>query len=241
MDYAEDFTHFGFTSPFLCAVVGSTNTGKTTLVKKIIQDWPRLTSGDLPVWQLILIFEHDQPLYHQIIESAKKNFGSKELVVRCIKGWREETIADQNLFRAPAASGDCQTILIVDDCLHKLNKSEALLGLCRGRSHHEKVSLFLIAQDITATGPELRGALKNIHYFIITQGTSDLLRLLQSKLYPYNRAFLQTAFNLNKQYLGPNKYPYLVLNNTPACPKNRSVYSGLFMGGEEGYLFAPSD
>lgn len=207
--------------------------GKTTLVYKILQNWERLTDSEIPVHQLILVFEYHQKLYENIIETMKQKFPN--IAIKCFWGWREEIFKDPDLFRSVDNS---QTILIVDDSLAKLNRSETLLEICRGRSHHEKITTFLIFQDITACGAELRAALKQMRYFIIMKGTSELLLFLQKKLYPYMGSFLQQAFQASQEESG-SSYPYILLNNSPDCQKSKSVLGGIFEG-ENALLFTPS-
>ena len=215
--------------------------GKTTLVNNILKNWKRLVPDSPNVWQFILMFEHNQPLYDDMIKNVQCQFPNCK--VKCLWSWDEKTMSDPNLFKSESCSGDGvggggQTVLIIDDSLHKLNKLETLAAICRGRSHHENISVFIIFQDITSCGSQFRSALKNMHYFIVTQGSAELLQYLQFKLFMYMRGFLHTAFDMVSE-LTESKYPYIMINNRPSCPKNRSVTTGLVEGGDKVYMLAP--
>ena len=236
MDFGEDYPFFGLEPPFLCCVVGATRTGKTTLVSNLIKQWESIVIGATHLWQVVIVFEHEQPLYEELVRGVKEKFPNVRIV--WFWGWNEEAMKNPDLFRHPTGDKNSQTLLIVDDCLYKLNKSAVLAKICRGQAHHENICMFVIIQDFTSGGAELRAAIKNMHYFIVTQGSSELLRYLQSKLYPYGQFNLHQAFSIVKnQRCSP--YPYLILNNTVNCPKERSVFTGL-LKGEEAILLAPS-
>ena len=232
MDYSEDFSNLHFEAPFTTVILGKSKTGKTTLVRKIVEEWDDLVyhpTSPLPIWQLIIVFEHDQDAYTSIICAVQTAY--PDCIVKCMRGWNEREMADSKLYKGPDSA---QTLLIVDDCLHSLSKSETIGKICRGTSHHDNVSAFLILQDVTSVGRDLRSALKNIDYFMLTHANADTLRDLQSKLYPYMHAFVSDAFDETKA-LTASPYPYIVLNNKPGCAKQRSIFTGIFRG-QDAYL-----
>lgn len=236
MDLAEDYEYFNLRPPFLTCVLGSTNTGKTTLVARILENWENVTtSPPPPIWQVIIVFEHHQPLYDRIINAVRSKYpGVKE---RWMWGWDESAMSDSNLFQNSEGG---QTVLIIDDSLHKLNKSNAFVNICRGGSHHSNISVFLIAQDLTAIGNELRGAIRNMKYVIITQPASHTINYLKRNLFPQSNLNYVQAFEFAKQHAQNPDYPYLVLSNVSGCPVDRSVFTGM-LDGEEGFVFAPAD
>ena len=129
-----------------------------------------------------------------------------------------------------------QSLLIIDDCLHSLTKSEVFASICRGKSHHENINVFLIIQDLSNTGTLLRQALRNVHYFIVTQNHADILQYMGRKQFMYMNQYVQQCFDIAKERLS---YPYILINNTPTCPKDRSITSGI-LEGEEAILLALS-
>ena len=211
--------------------------GKTTLVHRILKEWERLVRDSPPIWQFILVYEHEQPIYDDMIRVLKEKFPN--CVIKCFWGWDEKEMSNPTLFRSTAEG---QTLLVVDDSHHKVNKSEAFLKICRGKAHHERITVFIIFQDLSSAGGghEFRSALKNIHYFLVTQGSSELLQHIQRKLYTYMRSFIQSAFEAARECCagGGRSYPYILINATVSCPKEWSVTTGVFQG-EEPFLLAP--
>lgn len=199
---------------------------------KLLEQWEHVTCDPLPISQLIIVYEHYQPIYDKIVSSVKKLY--PECKVSSYWGWPEEVMKCAGTWEIPS---DTQSLLIVDDCMEKLNRSEALAAICRGRSHHDSISVIIITQDLSLTGQEFRGAIRNMHYIILTQGNSDLLQTLQRRLYPYSRGFLQGAFEVCRKEC-KTRYPYLVIDSTVGVPRHLSVKTGLLLN-ENSLLFSP--
>lgn len=206
--------------------------GKTTLLHHLLKQWDHVTCNPLPISQLIICYEHYQPIYEQIIGTVKKMYPNCKVL--SFWSWKEEVMRDPAMWQVPDGT---QSLLIADDCMEKLHRSEGLAAICRGRSHHDSISLILLTQDLSSTGMEFKSAIKNMHYIILTQGNAELLQVLQRKLYPYSRGFLQNAFETCRKHCKTN-YPYIVIDSTPGCPRHLSVKTGLFRD-ENALIFSP--
>ena len=169
-----------------------------------------------------------------MIKCVKKLYPECKIVIHC--QWREEVMSSPETWMVPDGT---QSLLIIDDCLSSLHKSQAFGAICRGRSHHDNISVMCLTQDLNSNGSEFKSALRNMHYIIVTShASSELLQNLQRKLFPYCRGFLHHAFEGCRQCCSTS-YPYMLIDQSTGCPKHMSVKTGIFKG-ESGYIFGPN-
>ena len=177
--------------PFTCLVAGSTSSGKTTVVSRIVSNLPKLIIPDLqlPIRVLWCMGSYDS----LPIES------NNEVHIETVNG-------------APPDDLECD-VLIIDDQMTDLADSKMMCDLFSKHSHHKKISIFFIVQNLFFQGKHMRSIALNCHYMIITKSRRDLnqIKRLGQQLFGKSTFF----FEAYKTAVLSRAYGYLLIDLTP--------------------------
>lgn len=139
-----------FRPNFNCIISGPTQSGKSTLVRKILQNVD--TMFEPKIDQILWCYDQYQPLYDTI--SSKVTF--------------HEGIPDMSNFKS---SG--HTLLILDDLMEECASNSTISKLFSVHSHHKNLSVFYITQTLFPRGQASRTLSLNTHYFIVFRNPRD--------------------------------------------------------------------
>lgn len=193
-----------FQHPFTSIIAGPTQSGKTTLVLKIIE----YAGG-------IIEPMPDKILYcYAIWQNSYEFIKQKCPRVEFIKG----------LLKLDDLSASTKNLVIIDDLMESCNKNDDINSLFTRHSHHMNTSVVHITQNLFAQGKHSRTISLNCHYMIIMNNPRDRAQIfaLSRQMYPTNPNFLMECY----EDATKDKYGYLFLDLKPTS-KYR-VQSGVF-------------
>lgn len=163
-----------FHHPFSCLVAGPTKAGKTSFVKKLIENSNTLIKpSPRRIWWC---FTEAQPGYDDL----------QDKVIFC-KG-----LPDLNIIKQYEAEPQ---LIILDDLMMEMKNDENLTKLFTRRCHHWNLSLIHIVQNIFFKG--LRTSRINAQYIVLFKNPSDQLqcRALGRQLFPSNFKYFMEAYS----------------------------------------------
>ena len=187
--------------PFTCLVSGTSGSGKSSLVKSIINQnliEPKPT-------KVLWLYAEDQPMYRGI-----KN-------VEFIQGIPEDL---ESRFDARV-----HNLLILDDLMTQCHSDERMTRLFSVGSHHKNLSIIFVIHNLFHHGKEMRTLSLNSHYIILFKNPRDRQQIstLARQMYPGQSQFLVEAFQDATQ----DAYGYLLLDLKPTTPETLRIRTGI--------------
>jgi GTPase SAR1 family protein len=144
---------FQFQHPFNCIVAGPTQSGKTTLITKILQHQQQLIN--VPIDYILYCYSEYQNAYDEIRRSVKNIYFHKGLP------------ADYDQFNAQN-----NNLIIFDDLMEECEKNPSIMKLFTVNSHHKNISTVFITQNIFSQG-NTRTMSLNSDYLILFNNPRD--------------------------------------------------------------------
>ena len=187
--------------PFTCLVSGPTSSGKTSLVKAIIEE---KVINPFPK-NILWLYAADQPLYkglkgvefyRGIPEDIEERFNSKE-----------------------------ENLLIIDDLMTQCHSDERMTRLFSVGSSHKNLSVIFIVHNLFHQGKEMRNISLNTHYIILFKNPRDSQQIstLARQMYPGNSHFLIEAY----QDATKKPHGYLFINLKPKTKDQLRIRTGI--------------
>jgi hypothetical protein len=129
---------FHFRHPFTCMLAGPTQSGKTTIIQKIIgQAWGGLVRA--PPTSIVYCYSQWQDAYDEI--KIGRAQGPSYFNVPAIT-------FNEGLPDIDAIDTNQNTLIILDDLMHEAGKSEKILNIFTTDSHHKNISVIFVTQNI---------------------------------------------------------------------------------------------
>ena len=171
-----------FKHPFNCMIAGPSQSGKSTLIKNIINN-------------------KDQYIYP-----------SPKQIYYCYNTWSPEFEKIQGTIFIQGISNDFEpnSIVILDDLMPIIEKNKKILDLFTTKSHHSNLSIFFLTHNLFSNGKNARTIALNCQYLIIMNNPRDKNQIyyLSRQMYPNNPKFLVEAY----EDATKSKYGYLFLD-----------------------------
>jgi len=206
----DSIEKFYFKSPFTCVVAGPTQSGKTTLIKKILDENASIIKPE--VHSIIYCYARWQDKYDEL----KKSLPNIEF--------------HQGLYDIEQIAGLYPTVIIYDDLIKLCEEDESLLNLFTTDSHHKNISVLLLTQNLFCKGKNFRTISLNSNYMILMNNPRDYLQIncLARQMYPKNSCFLVEAYQ-DACYNNGEGYGYLMLDLTQKTSNFNRVQTGIFL------------
>ena len=179
MQYIER-KNIAFKHPFTCMLAGPTSSGKTVLVRKIIENHPKtlwFKESHPEVLKILWAYGQWQEFYNENVKNCN---------IIYIDGLpSEEEIDDIN-----------PQLIIIDDLMTELADNKNLTKIFTKGSHHKNISIIFITQNIFHQGSQMRTISLNCHYFLLMKNPRDQGQItsLASQVYSKNKKFLVEAY-----------------------------------------------
>ena len=196
-------------SPSVITVAGSTSSGKTTFVKTLLRN-PSMWEEDPQ--SILYCYSVYQPLYEEL-ENALPN-------IRFHKNLpSEDDIKD---FGDPLK----HNIIVIDDLMNCATNSPVMLDLFCQFSHHLRLSVIYITQNIYHSGKCSRSLNLNSHYFILFKNKRDMqqISVLARQIFPHESGVLTESFEDATSL----PFGYLLVDLHPASKSNIMLRSKIF-------------
>ena len=188
--------------PFTCIIAGPTCSGKTFLVRSLINEDCIQPSPKEIIW----LYAEDQPLHKTLQKTVKFHKGIPENSEGIING------------KSP-------TLIVIDDLMTELHSDQRLTRIFTVGSHHRNLTVIFIVQNLSHQGKEMRNLSLNSHYLVLFKNPRDRhqISVLARQMYPGNTKFLLEAYNdATKQAFG-----YLLLDLKPSTEDDLRVRTGI--------------
>lgn len=187
--------------PFTCIVSGPTGSGKTSLVKAIIQEKVIEPAPKNILW----LYAADQPLYK----------GMKG--VNFYRGIPEDI--EQRF------DPNTNNLLIIDDLMTQCHSDERMTRLFSVGSSHNNLSIIFIVHNLFHQGKEMRNLSLNTHYIILFKNPRDSQQIatLARQMYPGKSKFLIEAF----EDATKSAHGYLLIDLKPQTSEQLRVRTGI--------------
>ena len=162
-----------FTHPFTCIISGPTMSGKSFMLKKILEHGDILIQP--PPEKIIYCYKAWQPGF----DNLKNQITSIQF---------NEGIIDLDTIDSNAVN-----IIVFDDLMTECLKNESVMNLFTVGSHHYNIGVFFITQNIFSKGKFARDISLNTNYLIVFHNPRDQqqFQILSRQMYPQNSKFIQ--------------------------------------------------
>jgi len=182
-----DCNEIKFEHPSNWVIGAPSQSGKTFFVYQILKNADTLIRGTFK--EIIYCYSEWQPLYEKMISDVPK--------IKFIKG-------------IPELDNLENSIVILDDLMNEVIEDKMLLKLFTVNSHHRKVSVIFLTQNIYEKGKYARSISLNAHYLVIFKNRRDEAQLmhLSRQIYPRDGKFFTEVFNEATD----NKYGHLIID-----------------------------
>ncbi len=187
--------------PFTCIASGPTGSGKTTLVKAIIQDKIIEPAPRNILW----LYAADQPLYKGM---TGVNFH---------RGIPEDI---EHRFNPKT-----NNLLIIDDLMTECHSDERMTRLFSVGSSHNNLSIIFIVHNLFHQGKEMRNISLNTHYIILFKNPRDSQQIatLARQMYPRKSKFLIEAY----EDATKSAHGYLFIDLKPNTNEQLRIRTGI--------------
>ena len=138
-----------FKHPTTVLISGTTQSGKTVLTLRIINDWQFLFSTEKNKFNVLWFYAQHQNQYQPV--------ENQNLSLKFIKGKPDLNIIEE--FKTD--------VVILDDLMDHLKNDQLLSDFFTQFCHHKGISVFFLIQNLFVKGDVMRTISLNTHYFII--------------------------------------------------------------------------
>ena len=184
--------HLSFKHPFTAIIAGPTGSGKTVLLRRILENSVHTVSGVENI-RVLWCYGIWQDLY-------------KEPII-CVISYVEGLPSQEDI------KSYQPSIIVIDDLMTELGGNKSLANMFTKGSHHQNFSLFFIVQNMFHQAPQMRTISLNSHYLILMKNPRDKSQIahLARQLFPENPKYLMDSYLDATQ----NQFGYLIIDLKP--------------------------
>lgn len=203
---------YSFKHPFTCMIAGPTSCGKTVFVRQVLEYRQRLLKDLPPDARIIWAYGQWQETYSKPIVDCE---------VEYVDGLPD----DESIAMNPP------DLIIIDDLMNELGNNQRLANMFTKGSHHLKMSIIFIVQNIFHQAKQMRNISLNCHYFVLMKNPRDKSQIhsLARQLYPNKMKFLIESY----EDATKEPYSYLRIDLTPSTPERFRLTTKLFPENSE--------
>ena len=211
--------------PFSCLIVGKSKSGKTTLLLDILSQWRSYTTDENGEYEKRIFWIYgtengkDFHKLNQIMHANYKSYGEdvKMPKIEYFKGDLKNAAVIERITSIPEKS-----IVILDDLMTEMVKSESISNVLTRESHHKKWNVFLLWQDMYPQQQFAKTISLQCDYKYIFRDPprQDRLRTLCLQMFPNGsegRDMFKKIWNFFTRS-SPEDYPYIRINLRPDSP-----------------------
>jgi hypothetical protein len=211
---------FRFQHPFRLLITGPSQSGKTYFTKRLISRCQEMISP--PPTQIIWAY-------------GEVNTAQSEQIrkISPIPIYFVEGLPDTD-----ELTGGERTLIVLDDLMHAVGKSERMSEIFTQMSHHRNISVILMLQNIFHQGKAMRDISVNAKYIVQFKNPRDngQIRHLARQVYPTNPQFLIEAFKKATK----RPHGYTLMDFSQDTPEDRRVLTNIFSPPEVTMAYVPT-
>ena len=203
---------FHLKHPFTCMVSGMTGCGKTTWVKRLLENRAQTIRPEPQ--RIVWFYSIWQPAYSEMMESIPN--------IEFVRGI-PATIENDNYFDVSV-----RNLVVIDDQMSTASNDKQVIKLFTQGSHHRNLSVVYLVQNLFHQGKGNRDISLNCHYLVIFKNPRDKLQILTlaKQMYPKKtQSFLE---KYEEAVSRPYGYLFIDLKTTTAdhCRLRTNVLPG---------------
>lgn len=193
-------------TPYSIAKAGSSGSGKTELVYKLLLHADEVFKPKPK--NLIVLYSQYQDIYDKV--KSLKNF--EKILFHEGVDYDFTNISD--------------TLIVVDDQMKEIMQSPKVQDVFTKLSHHKSITIITLVQNLFPTGRFSRDIRLNLHYYIIMKSFAlqSQVKHLGLQLFPQYPKYLQDAYKKGTV----EKFSYLVVVLHPRWTDVLRVVTGIF-------------
>ena len=205
--------------PFACLVSGPTKSGKSYLVRKILQQNRILI--DKPIDKIIYCYSSWQTSFED------NDFKTIFPIIELYQGIPSVETFDVNK----------NNIIILDDLMKESGSENSIYDLFCVDSHHKSISVFLMTQNLFPREKNARAISLNCDYIIIMNNPRDKnqVNYLARQIFPKKSKYLIEAY---EDATENKEFGHLFLDLTQTTAAKFRVQSNI-LGGDKRVIYLP--
>ena len=192
-------------------ISGPSRSGKTTFIKKLLFNLEEMyVAGEAPK-RIMYCYTVEQPMYSEMKEHIPhivfhKGLPSLEDITEMIDG--------------------SHNMIILDDMVTKLQKSEEILDMFTLGSHHHQISIIYLTQNIFYQGRHGRTIALNTQYLVLFKNPRDSSQItyIARQIFPKSSQALTEAYRDSTESVN---YGYLFIDLTQQCREDLRMRSNV--------------
>ena len=207
-----------FQHPFTAMIAGPTQSGKSTIIRKIIEyNQTMITPKPTKIWYCYSTWQKDFQQLKLINPAIQFNEGVMDF-----------DVIDPNEVN----------MVILDDLMANCTNNETVLNLFVNDSHHRNISVFFITQNLFNQGKHCRTISLNSHYIIILNNPRDRSQIsnLGRQMYPKNSKFINEVY----EDATNAKYGYLFIDLKQSTDNRLRLQTGV-LPGQQRIVYLPKE
>lgn len=203
-----DIKHLKLKHPFTAVVSGPTGSGKTFLVRDLLENYKRVfyykAAKKLKV---IWAYGQWQDTYNKPVRGVK---------IKYIEG-----LPNEDLMKANKGA-----LIILDDLMSEISGDVRVSNLFTKGSHHLNISVLFIVQNVFNKGKEMRTVNLNTHYYFLLKNPRDKLQCmaLGRQIYPGQQKYFMESYSDATS----RPYGYLCIDLKTDTPDEVRMRTNLF-------------
>lgn len=198
-----------FEHPFTCLIAGPQQSGKTHLLKHILQNQDVLISPAPE--KIYYCYSVWQPKFDEMLSSVKN--------IEFYQGIKD--IQELNPL--------INNMIVLDDLMIDCQNSENISHLFTVDSHHKNCSVFFLVQNLFSQGKCMRTISLNSSYIIVFKNPRDKSQIgvLARQMFPESVSFFMDAYS---DAINNKSYSYLFLDLKQNTPDKNRIQTGIIPG-----------
>ena len=157
-----------FKHPFNALFSGPSQSGKTTILRNILESHSKTINGiNKKIIKVVWCYGKWQKYYDQPLEGVDLKYVNDIPNEEDVEGY---------------------DIIVLDDLMHKLEKSPYISVLFTAGTHHDKQSVVVLTQNYYQKGEICNTLRKNAHYVILFKDPGDMsqVKTMSWRMFPEN-------------------------------------------------------
>jgi len=198
---------FKFKHPFTCIIAGTTGSGKTCWTRKLLENYNYLINIKTNKLNVLWCFGQEQELYSTPVDNVNITYTKGIPSIEQVK-----------------LSRPC--IIVIDDLMTELKNDENIKNLFTKGSHHMRISVIFITQNIFSQEKAMRTISLNSQYIVILKGIrlTQQVSILGNQIFPgKSKKFLEIFKDATK-----NPFSYLLVDLHPASNDEFRLRTNIF-------------
>jgi len=203
--------------PFNALFSGPSQCGKTSLLRSVLENHNQTISGlNKDIINVIWCYGKWQKYYNEPLYNVNFKYFLEMPDEEDVKGY---------------------DIIVLDDLMHKINKSVFIGKLFTAGTHHDNQSVFVLTQDYFFPGEIPRTLRKIAHYTVLFNdpGDSTPIRTISWRMFTENSKYIISAFRMATS----EPFGYLLIDRKQLTKANCRIRTRIVPTEETDFQLRP--